>query len=534
VNLKLLKRLAIYYAITFFIILLYIHLSRLWTTISSGLFPFYKGDGPYIFLILTILYFDKIKNKIFKHLLPVIPIIIIYFCVDIFYNFFGRSPAPSDLQNFPLIYKFSPILGIGALIIILCALLPIIFLMYLATKEYSIKYLVTLASIKILALVLIVSFLSTDKFIHYHRKIFNSPDWWASKLRIQIFGKINNFIYYYGKEIENKSILLSHKSSNVNISDALYPWKPVWLPNIHLIMLESFMDPRMIKDIQFNRSPLANDLQQYIKDQGFSFVISPARGGLTPQAEFELLTGIKAYAKVETIEFNVMKGGEINGFAKILKDNGYQAFASIASGPEWFNARLAYISLGIDPHFLPDSNLTKDGDRHLFDGDLFNYNIKTIMERMENSSKPIFNYVKGMYGHAPFQRNKDIRPDIIQTTSKKKWIHSISNQFYYRTEALAKYIKTLIEIDPSSIIYITSDHVAPIFSKNIQYKKDVHVNISLLFVSGELINVSGKYFYEIPWLIWDILTEEVYDRTLNVNHENLYYKALIESLKKIQ
>lgn len=532
-NLIFLKRLVIYFAITLFVILLYVHISRLWVAIGGGVLPFYKGDGPLVFLILAIFYFDKIKNKVFRHLLPTAPIIIVYFSVDIFYSYLVRSPAPSDLQNFPLVFKFSPILGFGGLLIILCTLLPIVFLVYLATKDYSIKNFITLVSFKILALVLIGSFLSSDTFSHYQRKIFNRSLLWSDGRSIQYNGRINNFIYSYFNEKENKSILLSHKSSNVNISAALYPGKPALLPNIHLIVLESFMDPRMLKDVQFNRSPLANSLQQYIRDQGFSFVISPVIGGTTSQATFELLTGIKAYAKTNATEFNVMKGGEINGFVKNLKDNGYEVLALSASGPEYFNKKLAYRSLGIvGAHFLEDSGLKKYGDRHIFDGDLFDYNIKIIMDMMKYSSKPIFNYVLGVYGHMPFARNIDIRPDVIQTTSNDKRIHRISNQFYYRTKALAKYIKTLIEIDPSSIIYITSDHLPGILGNNIQYIKDKNVNISLLFNAGEHVNVSGRYYYEIPWLIWDILTEEENDRTLMVNMEDLYYKALAESLKQ--
>lgn len=76
-------------------------------------------------------------------------------------------------------------------------------------------------------------------------------------------------------------------------------------------------------------------------------MISPVIGGLTPQAEFELLTGIKAYAKTDRLEYNVLKGGEISGFVKNLKDNGYQALALSATGPEFFNAKLAFRSLGI-------------------------------------------------------------------------------------------------------------------------------------------------------------------------------------------
>ena len=150
---------------------------------------------------------------------------------------------------------------------------------------------------------------------------------------------------------------------------------------------------------------------------------------------------------------------------------------------------------------------------------------------MNNNNKPIFNYVLGIYGHFFYDRDLGARPDVINTTNKNKSVHRISNIFYYRTKALAKYIKTLNEIDPTSIIYITSDHLPPIICGNVQYTKDKYTNISLFFDSTEQIDVSGKNYYEIPWFIWDILTGKKNDRTFKESTmEELYYKALSESL----
>lgn len=63
----------------------------------------------------------------------------------------------------------------------------------------------------------------------------------------------------------------------------------------------------------------------------FSLVTSPVYGGRTAEAEFELLTGIQALTKVDSIEFNVMMGSPASGFVKKLTDSDYQAVATIAS-----------------------------------------------------------------------------------------------------------------------------------------------------------------------------------------------------------
>ncbi len=110
------------------------------------------------------------------------------------------------------------------------------------------------------------------------------------------------------------------------------------------------------------------------------------------------------------------------------------------------------------------------GKNHLFDGDLFDFNIKKIKYIIKNSNQPLFNYVIGIYGHSPYKRDLAIRPDVIKTECPNQDIKNIANQFYYRTKALAKYIDELIEIDPKSIIYITSDHIPGIVSAKINYK----------------------------------------------------------------
>ena len=78
---------------------------------------------------------------------------------------------------------------------------------------------------------------------------------------------------------------------------------------------------------------------------------------------------------------------------------------------------------------------------------------------------------------------------------------------------------------------ISSDHIPAILNKDIQYKFDKHVNISLLIYKGKSIDISTKHQYEVPWFIWDLISDKNTTRNYDIKIlEKLYYKSLNESL----
>ena len=150
--------------------------------------------------------------------------------------------------------------------------------------------------------------------------------------------------------------------------------------------------PNYLKNIKYNQNPLSKELKKYLYKNDFSHIISPVYGGNTAQAEFELLTGIKAFAKINTIEFNVLGGNQIDSFVYQFKKNGYKTIATIATDSKFFNSKLAYQSIGFDEvRFLEERNdfNRNPNDKLIFDGDLFKYNInylKTYLMLMLYSS----------------------------------------------------------------------------------------------------------------------------------------------------
>ena len=528
-------KLVIYLTTTLTLIIMYIESSRLWFAPNGYSAGTIRSELPLILIILLLLYFSKIKNKLVKFILPCLPVLIPYVIFDVFFYMLRRIPRLSDLYNTFLVFKFSPLLGVTLLMVLLIIPLSIAILLYYSFHEYERKkYLKTLATRMIIVLFMI-AFLLSEPFNYFQELTFKKLSW-SQERSIRYNGRFAFFFYQFKQEQKNYESLKEFKDDDIDIHNILYPGFIKKKRNIHIIVLESFIDPNMLKGIQANRNPMAEELQPYLRNGKFNLVISPAYGGGTSHAEFEILTGIKTFQKFGVADFNIMEGKQLSSFVTHLSKNGYLPLATIASGKEFYNAVQAYSSLGFDDvNFLEYYKSFKrtEGDLEIFDGDLFEYNLKQLKNLNENKKRPILNYVLGMYGHIPFKRNKALRPDIIELQSQNSHFKNIANQFYYRTQALGNYLQKLTATDPDSIILIISDHLPPIVGNSDIYSHHRHTNIALLINNSQLVDINGYNYYEIPWLIWDMLTNKKNKRHLTDSEmENLYYKALSESMSK--
>lgn len=536
------KRIVFFVLFAYLTAFIYIYFSGRWVSFGNGLLVFnpktFFIELPLFAFISSFFFFPSLDNQSIRNLLPIVPGIILYFLFDAFYNFFGRVATPSDFENLLDIFSFSIPLAIGLISIYL--LIP--FSVYLSIKlntRFSFPQLRVSLITRIVLLSLFVFTTRTQITKTFQDKHFNYTVW-AQEDTVRENGRFNTSIFYAIQELDYSDLLEEYsneKQNNINIQELLYPSKIINHRNIHIIVMESFIDPRLIEELKLPESFISKQLIKYLNEQqNFSRVISPIYGGGTAQAEFELLTGIKALGKVNQIEFNTMQGSRISAFVDALSINDYFSTAMIAPSSEFFNSKRAYKSLGFDQvGFLQENNLVEFSDNVIFDGDLFALNLKFIEQYLRGNDKPLFNYVLGMYGHLPFERNVELRPDVVSPNHSDERLNRIVNQFYYRTEALATYLEKLIMIDPDAIIFVTSDHLPSVLSKDAHYQFNNKVNIALLLNNGKAVDVSDKNLYEIPWIIWSLLTSDSKNQDLLSKKDpkimdELYFTALSESV----
>jgi len=302
--------------------------------------------------------------------------------------------------------------------------------------------------------------------------------------------------------------------------------------NVYLVVLESWVDPTLFRAVTFSRNPRHPDFAQLVgEEQGFS--ISPVFGGGTAQAEFEALCGVPALRELSEIEFDVFTGHAAGCMPGILHQAGYATYVSNAYQPDYFNSTKAYTGTGFEKLYFPieysrdrDTYLTvsnaSDAETYLFDGDLFNQNLAFIARTLrEHPGQPIFNYVLTMYGHEPHDIDTQLRPLVLSMKAPHddQQLLRAANQYWYRTQAIASYIRALIKLDPQSLIILVSDHVPPLNEGTKSYKDfrylnniddSIHLNRIVVVEDGKVVRHKTIHHYNVPSLIYDYLTSQRY------------------------
>lgn len=423
-------------------------------------------------LYLYGLFYIALKPWWGRSVLAVLPLLLAYLVHDIFYLAFGKVFRLINISEFPELLQILP-LGYS-LLLLTALLLPS--LLYLAKVDYRWRRRLVLWLMPLLIIVIGVKLM---------------PQAFARGFE-QVAGVVK---YSDGKSVENNGRLamLAYREAQRTIAlDKLKPYhdrkgyerqaaaltaalQPVnTRRNIHLIVLESFLDPRLFRELGFSEPPVHPAFDALFGDN-LGLSVSPVFGGATAQAEFEVLCGVPAFERLSSVEFNVFSGADAQCLPGTLQRLGYRSVATNTYKPNFFNALPAYQGMGFSDSYFPQEFTSTQAsylhvgdpgfEEYIFDRSLFEQNLDFIQShRQQHPGQPLFNYVLTIYGHTPHLLNPSTRPEFIELNSDYPDDHLSRsvNQFYYRTEAIADYVNKLLEIDKESLIILISDHVPPL------------------------------------------------------------------------
>ena len=301
--------------------------------------------------------------------------------------------------------------------------------------------------------------------------------------------------------------------------------------NVHMVVLESFVDPALLRGATYSRNPVHPDFEKLFRNKG-GLSISPVFGGGTAQAEFEVLCGVPAMRELSGVEFDVFTGAKTLCLPNVLAQSGYRTVATNAFVPDFFNSTNAYAGIGFSEIYYPSdyapgretyfSTGDVEGEKYMFDGVLLAQNLDFVGKWIkENPGKPLFNYVISMYGHTPNSVNLEKRPTLIemQGNVRDAQLESAVNQYYYRTEALAAYVRELLKVDPKSLIILVSDHLPPLTYgpntyRDLNYlggvEDNLHLNRIYFMENGRPVQFSTIHHYDVPRIILNYVTQGKY------------------------
>ncbi len=481
-------------------------------------------EAPLAVLLYTCLR-SALRNGPWPSIVAALPAFSLYGVFDFYFIMLGRVPRLSDVRNLPELHDVLPFWQFGGMLLL--ALLPLILCGVCLERRHWLRSTALLALIPVAAGIIHAT---PGSFLRAFERVSPAMRAYSDAENVMYNGRLAMLVYYEAQRRATDVRIAEYRDREAyekRMELAVDAIRAHMEPrNIHLVVLESFVDPSLFLNVEFSGPPAHRRWRErYAPHMGYSR--SPVFGGNTAQAEFELLCGVPALQRLAGLEFNLFTGSRAWCLPQILSFLGYRTHASNPYKPDFFNAWAAYQGAGFDNIYFPrefapshESYLSvknvRPSEGFLFDGDLFAQNLTFI--GAENSEQPMLNYVLGIYGHHPNGIDKEIRPPVVRSLTHRNdfLLEATANQHYYRTQALADYLDQLIARDPGSIIVVVSDHLPPLSGGSASYQSlgylggditRIHDNRLLIYSGGRFVSYPRVHHHEVPRIILDELTD---------------------------
>lgn len=463
--------------------------------------------------------------------LAALPLFLAYLGQDLYFIAYANVFRFAELAEVPELLK---VLSVPVLVL-LAALVALPLGLYLWSINYR-RYLVLIAGAMPVALLIAAVEYMPLHYTQIYDRVGQPIEIWSDTVSAQNNGRMMMLLY---REAERRiAVEKTEAFRNRSDYDGQAAQLAAWIGehgnqrNVHLVVLESFVDASLLKNANFSKDPLHPSFRKLFgKNLGFS--LSPVFGGKTSQAEFEVLCGVPAFGELTGVEFNSFSGAAANCLPGTLEQAGYQSQASNAHNPSFFNTPNAYKGIGFSKMYFPSEYVSEaetylhKGDTsgemgYMWDGEFFQQNLAFIAKQLQDPQhKPVFNYLLSIYGHIPHLINKEKRPLVVQmrSTFKDQFLEWAANQMYYRTQAVAEYVTKLMELDPNSLIILVSDHLPPGQYGHTSYQKlryidgaenSVHMNRIMIIEAGKVKKLATVHHYDIPAIIMNSLSSGAY------------------------
>lgn len=293
--------------------------------------------------------------------------------------------------------------------------------------------------------------------------------------------------------------------------------------NVHMVVMESFWDPDVLKNAQFSEPPLSPEFRALWKQAGFSRVMSPVFGGYTANAEFEALCGFPVDR--DNVKFERHLSNQVPCMPRLFAERGYHTIASHPNVPVFWNRINAYRRIGFQTYWsLRDFQQDDMNDEFLADASLYRQVSEKITPLLEEK-KPIFNYILTYAGHWGYPLNEN-RPPRITTSSSIEEVGKYANAVYYSSRELMAFLNALQKKDPDGLIVVFGDHL-PFLGENFagyvesglltSTRSDFTPEMFKLFSSTPLLLIDGRNgplrlgtipLYALPRLLLELLNHD--------------------------
>ncbi len=234
------------------------------------------------------------------------------------------------------------------------------------------------------------------------------------------------------------------------------------LRNVHMIVLESFWDPKPLKAARLSADPLDPAFRKLWAATGHATVLSPVFGGYTANAEYEALCGFPVIQDAVFFEGRLRRDAPC--LPRHLAEAGYASYASHPNAASFWNRVNAYRRIGFDTYWSERDFALDDMNREfLADASLYRQVLERIGPELDGPT-PVFNYVLTYFGHLDYPLNER-RPKVIRSKDGNPHVEAYANTMYYKSRELMAFLAELRRMDPDAVIVVFGDHL-PFLGRN--------------------------------------------------------------------
>lgn len=244
------------------------------------------------------------------------------------------------------------------------------------------------------------------------------------------------------------------------------PAPPPELPDLILYLGEAFWDPTQLP-VVFNRDPIPH-FRRLLDGPVGGQILVPVYGGLTPQTEFEVLTGLStASLPAGAVVYQRYLTRSLPGLPSFLRQLGYHTTAVHTHVPWYWDRRRALPLLGFE-RFISSDDLKSPRKAGPFISD--EVLVDRIIEECALAS-PCFVFGISMATHGPYRRHdrEELPVKVVSGLhgTARETLEVYASRLLGADEAIGRLVETLQRWPRPVVLAIFGDHL-PLLGNNFE------------------------------------------------------------------
>jgi phosphoglycerol transferase MdoB-like AlkP superfamily enzyme len=270
------------------------------------------------------------------------------------------------------------------------------------------------------------------------------------------------------------------------------------LPNIIVIMDESFSDLSVLGDFETNQDPLPflHSLQQGAQNTITGMANVSVCGGNTANSEFEFLTGnTMAFLPQGSVPYQQYINDSIPSLASWLDELGYTTIAAHPYYANGWEREKVYPWLGFSDSLFVDDFVTASRVRkYVSDAGCVDKIISLYEEK--KAGQPLFVFNVTMQNHGGYtDEYANFQVDVMAENVQNSALNQYLSLTKLSDAALEKLITYFSEVDEKTVVVFFGDHQpSDTVAESVLAQNGMHANT--------LDEEQTKLRYEVPYVIW--------------------------------